>query len=354
MHSDGTLSSENRLENLYSRMKKEPENVDLSVRFLKASIEGNSLETATQHCLDCLNRGFHSKSSLWFRTLMDITEAFDESAVGALSNQLYVFGCMMYIRFASSTLCLTDFRTYLEKLYNHTQGLPEFPEPRRLKEESETWLYFYSAVYAQRCFHDANDNHSCNELIFQLYRRVMDGTPKNDSQGTGNFSKLFWERLRAYRLEHKLQATCLCQRYEIRSHQNARLSGVSWSELMDMVRSCSKQSSPSSNGIQQSLLSNSLKSAQLWQISRDILINSPENLPLLIWSCAQLTTPTCKTEDSTLSDERLEFLFNCESAHQSSSAAFYVTICYLPISIFSVVLRSCSIRDSVNWFTIFA
>ncbi|KAF5400011.1 hypothetical protein PHET_06760 [Paragonimus heterotremus] len=42
----------------------------------------------------------------------------------------------------------------------------------------------------------------------------------------------------------------------------------------------------------------------------DILINNPGNLPLLVWLCAQLTTPTCKTEDSALSDERLEFLFN--------------------------------------------
>ncbi|KAF7256156.1 hypothetical protein EG68_06423 [Paragonimus skrjabini miyazakii] len=311
VNSDGMLSSENRLANLYSRMEKEPNKVDLSILFLKASIECNSFEKAVKHCLDCLNRGFHSNSSIWFRSLMNIAEVFDENAVvDALANQLYVVGCMMYLRLASSTLCLTDFRTYLEKLYTHAQTLPVLPEHSHLKEESENWLCFYSAVYAQRCFQSANDNDSCNELICQLYRRVMDGAPKNDFQGPGNFSTLFWERLRTYRSEHKLQATCLCRRYEIRTHEDTRLSGISWSELMDMIRSCSRQSSPSDNQIHQSLLLNSLTSVHLWQISSDILINNPGNLPLLVWLCAQLTTPTCKTEDSALSDERLEFLFN--------------------------------------------
>ncbi|KAF6778722.1 hypothetical protein AHF37_01562 [Paragonimus kellicotti] len=311
MNSGDMLSSENRLANLYSRMEKEPDKVELSLLFLKASIECNSLEKATKHCLDCLNRGFHSDSSIWFRSLMDIAEVVDGSAVvDALPNQLYVVGCMMYLRLASSTLCLTDFRTYLEKLYTHAQTLPVLPEHSHLKEESETWLYFYTAVYAQRCFQGANGNDSCNELICQLYRRVMDGTPKNNFQGPGNFSTLFWERFTTYRLEHKLQATCLCRRYEIRTHEDARLSDVSWSELMDMTRSCSKQSSPSDNQIHRSLLSNSLKSAYLWQISSDILVNNPGNLPLIVWLCAQLTTPNCKTEDSALSDERLEFLFN--------------------------------------------
>ncbi|KAF5395567.1 hypothetical protein PHET_11549 [Paragonimus heterotremus] len=162
VNSGGMLSSENRLADLYSRMEKEPNKVDLSILFLKASVECNSVEKAAKHCLDCLNRGFYSDSSIWFRSLMDILEVVDEStAAGALSNQLYVVCCMMYLRLASSTLCLTDFRTYLEKLYTHAQTLLVLPEHSHLKEESENWLYFYSAVYAQRCFQNVSGPFVC-------------------------------------------------------------------------------------------------------------------------------------------------------------------------------------------------
>lgn len=73
-----------------------------------------------------------------------------------LESDLFAFDVlttMLMLRTSSASACLSDLCSYLNRLHESILLSPQFKTKYLISlcAHAEKWLYFYSAIYAQRC-----------------------------------------------------------------------------------------------------------------------------------------------------------------------------------------------------------
>ncbi|TPP59408.1 E3 SUMO-protein ligase RanBP2 [Fasciola gigantica] len=338
--SKGLSSFQNGIRDDYvlmqSQLDRDPGNTELCLRFVKSLAQLGGSDRLFSHCMKCINEGLHLDSLEWFETCSQLVDCSNSTEENLLCFEII---SRMFILHLKSFTSAEDLFTLLESLHLKILQLP-IRKFIRLRNESESWLSFYSAVYIQQFFNMEMD--PVASIVCENYRRCIQ-LHESPEQNDEPFSHIVWNSLHLHQAEHVVQAWCLV-RALTRPNTNSHLSHSSWSDLMGMlpskVASVTKESrdcvriSPASLHV--------IESSEFWSDCNDDLLEVSNNLMLVLWGCCHLTRTDPNESDLILSDHRINLIF------KFVTAAFpRLSLCLPPLPATSQSLHTTVLSDGL-------
>uniref|UniRef100_A0A183B253 Suf domain-containing protein n=1 Tax=Echinostoma caproni TaxID=27848 RepID=A0A183B253_9TREM len=309
-------SEEHQVNAIKDKLDKDPGSVELCLQYGQLLSESNQYDRLTSHCMECINEGRHIDSPEWFQFYARMVKNHS----GALSENALCFDVIADMFLLRINICTSpeDFYNLLESLHGKIHRLPA-DKFVRFHKESESWLSFYSAVYIQRFF--SVESKVVLDVLCENYRRSVELHKSIQSAIREPFSHLVWSFIDVHQAENTVQAWCLMNTLR-QDGENEKLRKSSWSDLMDMLPSKFKSASKEGKDCIQMnpSLVVSMNCADFWLDCRDALLESQNNLKLVLWVCCHLTALDSGEDDVALSNQRLDFIFKSQQSDHSVMA----------------------------------